>query len=127
MAEGFNKFFTNVGQKISNSIPLLSTNPDSYLKKTFKKDNIPFLPLNEIDPVLISDILKSMDPKKSKDMDDISLDLLKSIDTSIAKPLAHILNLSLKTETLPSKLMVSRVVPIFKNSDKHLCDNYRPI
>ena len=127
MAEGFNKFFTNVGQKISNSIPLLSTNPDSYLKKTFKKDNSPFLPLNEIDPVLISDILKSMDPKKSKDMDDISLDLLKSIDTSIAKPLAHIFNLSLKTGTFPSKLKISRVVPIFKNGDKHLCDNYRPI
>ena len=68
-----------------------------------------------------------MDPKKSKDMDDISLDLLKSIDTSIAKPLAHIFNLSLKTGIFPNKLKVSRVVPIFKNGDKHLCDNYRPI
>ena len=68
-----------------------------------------------------------MDPKKSKDMDDISLDLLKSIDTSIAKPLAHIFNLSLKTGIFPNKLKISRVVPIFKNGDKHLCDNYRPI
>ena len=43
-----------------------------------------------------------MDPKKSEDMDDISSDLLKSIDTSIAKPLAHFFNLSLKTGTFPS-------------------------
>ena len=42
-----------------------------------------------------------MDPKKSEDMDDISSDLLKSIDTSIAKPLAHFFNLSLKTGTFP--------------------------
>ena len=68
-----------------------------------------------------------MDPKKSKDMDGISLDLLKSIDTSVCKPLAHIFNLSLKTGVFPDKLKVSRVVPIFKAGDKKLCDNYRPI
>ena len=37
MAEGFNKFFANIGQKISKSIPPNSTDPESYLKKTKKK------------------------------------------------------------------------------------------
>ena len=66
---------------------MISTKPESYLKKQKQKDDIPPLTFDKIGPVLISDILKAMDPKKSKDMDDISLDLLKSIDTSIAKPL----------------------------------------
>ena len=68
-----------------------------------------------------------MDPKKSKDMDGVSLDLLKFIDNAIIKPLAHIFNLSLKTGVFPEKLKVSRVVPIFKAGDKKMCDNYRPI
>ena len=68
-----------------------------------------------------------MDPKKSKDMDGVSLDLLKFIDNAIRKPLAHIFNLSLKTGVFPEKLKVSRVVPIFKAGDKKMCDNYRPI
>ena len=59
-----------------------------------------------------------MDPKKSKDMDGISLHLLKSIVTSVCKPLAHIFNLSLKIGVFPDKLKVSRVVPIFKAGDK---------
>ena len=99
MAEEFNKFFSSVGQKISESIPKISTKPDSYLTK---KNNIPTLTFDDIGPVLICDILKSMDPKKSKDMDGISLDLLKSIDSSIAKPLAHIFNLSLKSGIFPN-------------------------
>ena len=124
MAEEFNKKISSVGQKISESIPKISTKPYSYLTE---KNNIPTLTFDDIGPVLICDILKSMDPKKSKDMDGISLDLLKSIDSSIAKPLAHIFNLSLKSGIFPNKLKVSRVVPMFKAGDKYLCDNYRPI
>ena len=55
------------------------------------------------------------------------MDLLKSIDTSVCKPLAHIFNISFKTGVFSDKLKVSRVVPIFKAGDKKVCDNYCPI
>ena len=112
------------GGKISKSIPKVNIKPEKFLSE---KKNVPPFDFDKVGPILICDILKSMDPKKSKDMDGISLDLLKSIDTSVCKPLAHIFNLSLKTGVFPDKLKVSRVVPIFKAGDKKLCDNYRPI
>ena len=79
----------------------MKKDPESYLTI---KDDQPSLNFDDIGPVLICDILKSMDPKKSKDMDGISLDLLKSIDSAIAKPLAHIFNLSLKKGIFPERL-----------------------
>ena len=124
ISEEFNEFFANIGQKIASSIPKIKKNPESYLSN---KNDQPLFSFDDIGPVLICDILKSMDPKKSKDMDGISLDLLKSIDSAIAKPLAHVFNLSLKNGIFPDKLKVSRIVPIFKLGDKKLCDNYRPI
>ena len=68
-----------------------------------------------------------MDPKKSKDLDGISSYLLKFFNTTISVPLAHIFNLSLSKGIYPDRLKKSRVVPIFKEGDSRLCDNYRPI
>ncbi len=41
--------------------------------------------------------------------------------------MAHIFNLSIQQGIFPTKLKVSRTVPIFKAGDPLLCDNYRPI
>ncbi len=45
----------------------------------------------------------------------------------ISSPLAHIFNLSIQQGIFPSKLKVTRTVPIFKAGDPHQCDNHRPI
>ena len=116
IANEFNNFCSKVGEKISKSIHKVNIKPEKFLSE---KKNVPPFDFDKVGPILICDILKSMDPKKSKDMDGISLDLLKSIDTSVCKPLAHIFNLSLKTGVFPDKLKVSRVVPIFKAGDKN--------
>jgi len=80
-----------------------------------------------VGPVLICDILKSLESKKSCDIDGISSCLLKYLNTTISTPLAFIFNLSIKNGTFPEKLKSSRVVSIFKSGDPQLCDNYRPI
>ena len=53
--------------------------------------------------------------------------MLKFIRYEIAKPLAHLFNLSLNNGVFPASLKVSRTVPIFKSGDNTSCDNYRPI
>jgi hypothetical protein len=68
-----------------------------------------------------------MDPKSSKDLDGVTMKLLKFLKTAIAIPLAHVFNISLRTGEFPLKLKCSRTVPIFKSGDILLCDNYRPI
>lgn len=83
--------------------------------------------MDPIDPIYICDILKSFDPKLSPDLDGISTDLLKFLNTVISVPLAHIFNIILTTGIFPNKLKSSRVVLIFKSGDPRLCDNYWPI
>ena len=68
-----------------------------------------------------------MSPKKSVDLDGLSMELIKFVSNEISRPLAHIFNLSINSGKFPSALKRSRTVPIFKGGDAELCDNYRPI
>ena len=124
MADEFNYFFTEIGSKISNSIQPTITQLENYLTDL---PNIRQLDLGQTGHVHFCDILKSFEPKKSQDIDGISIELLKFISTAISTPLSHIFNLSLSTGIFPSKLKTSRSVPIFKTGRADLCDNYRPI
>ena len=124
MANEFNNFFTEIGSKISNIIQPTITQPENYLTDL---PNIRHLDLGQTGPVHFCDIFKSFEPKKSQDIDGISIELLKFISTAISTPLSHIFNLSLSTGIFPSKLKTSRTVPIFKTGCADLCDNYRPI
>ena len=53
--------------------------------------------------------------------------LLKKVSDLIARPLTHILNLSLRDGVFPDSLKVSRTCPIFKSGSKSDVNNYRPI
>lgn len=55
------------------------------------------------------------------------MNLVKFVRYEISIPMAHIFSLSLETGTFPEKFKISRTVPIFKQGDPALCDNYRPI
>ena len=45
----------------------------------------------------------------------------------IAKPLAHIINLSNKSSTVPALWKSAKVKPIFKSGDSDIVENFRPI
>jgi hypothetical protein len=124
IAEHFNQYFSSIGEAIAESIPNVNIDPLSYLNYD---EQLPSLNLNEISQYDVIEILKSFEPKKSVDMDGVSLHLIKYIDTAIALPLAHIFNLSFSTGTFPDIFKTSRVTPIFKSGDPTSTDNYRPI
>jgi len=124
MAEEFNAFFSTVGSKIAKSIKKIDRTVDQYLPND---SDTPVLKIDKVGPILICDIIKSLQAKKSCDTDGISTSLLKFLNTTISTPLALIFNLSIKQGTFPNYLKSSRVVPIFKAGDPLLCDNYRPI
>ena len=73
------------------------------------------------------DILNNLKPKPSCGYDGISTKLLKSSKLDICKPLTLIINQSLSTGVFPESLKVSKVIPLYKKSDKAMLDNYRPI
>ena len=45
----------------------------------------------------------------------------------IFRPVTYIINLSIKQRTFPDNLKIAKVIPIFKQGSRSLCDNYRPI
>ena len=63
IANEFNNFFSKVGEKISKSIPKVNIKPEKFLSE---KKNVPPFDFDKVGPILICDILKSMDPKKVK-------------------------------------------------------------
>ena len=124
MAEHFNKFFTKIGKEISDSVLPTEKLASSYITEN---NLTPNFSLGSTGPTHVADFIKSFDPKKSKDLNGISMQLLKFIAIEISSPLAHIFNLSLKSGIFPDSLKLSRTVPIFKTGCPETCDNYRPI
>ena len=122
-ADAFNRFFTQAGKRIYESVEPTSKDPCDYIPDR----DIPPLILHDITEAKICQTIDNMDPKTSTDSNGISMKMLKFIKTQIAKPLAHLFTLSVTTGVFPSKLKTSRTIPIFKAGDNSSCDNYRPI
>ena len=72
-------------------------------------------------------LLESIDIKKSFGLDKIHPLSLSSAKPIIYCPLTYVINLSLKQGIFPDSLKVAKVIPIFKQGSRSLCNNYRPI
>ena len=68
-----------------------------------------------------------MQTQNSKDCDDISMYVISKVIVSIAKPLAHIFNLSFSCGIFPDHMKIAKIIPIFKNGQKTEFTNYRRI
>ena len=124
IANKFNVFFTNIGEKIAKGINYDGNkNYGHYLNKDIHSS---FTFMN-IDEDAINKIIYNLPPKSSSGCDGISTKLLKVIAPAIIKPLTLLINQVLNTGTFPDKLKIAKVIPIFKKGDPSLFENYRPI
>ena len=98
MAENFNTFFSTVGSKISKGIKKIERTADHFL---IENPDTPLLKIDEVGPVLICDILKSLESKKSCDIDGISSCLLKYLNTTITVVLLLLLYSTLALKMAP--------------------------
>jgi hypothetical protein len=124
IANEFNDFSTSIGVKISETVKPTQIKPEDYMPVL---ENAQELELGTTNQVHVCDIIKSLQPKNSMDIDGISTKLLKFLAIELSWPLAHIFYLSLSNGIFPDRLKSSRTVPIFKSGRNDLCDNYRPI
>ena len=97
-----------------NYINYLSSSPtfSMYLAPTYKKE--------------VENVLKTL-KTDTPGFDDISPKQLKHSSSIISTPLAHIINLSLKSGIFPDLLKKAKVIPVFKSGDRCDINNYRPI
>ena len=75
----------------------------------------------------IYNIISNLKNTSACGVDKIPVSVLKSVSEYISLPLATLINHSSSCGIFPDKLKVAKVIPIFKNGDKTLISNYRPI
>ena len=144
----FNEYYINIVKYSSGKTPIditTSLNPrtkvDEIIDKivdTYKDhasiqcinktrtmtDTFSFKQTTEKDVILL---LKSIDSKKSIDVDLIPPLIIKEAAEVLAKPLTNLINQSIRQNEFPSKAKIAAVLPFFKKDDRCLKNNYRPV
>ena len=123
VAEEFNKYFVNIGPNLAKDI----ASPQKQFHTFLRDPNSKSLFLNPTNEQEVMNIIKQLKNKSSFGFDNISNNLLKEIAPQIIKPLVYIFNLSIQTGTVPIKMKIAKVIPIFKKGDPLVLSNYRPI
>ena len=75
----------------------------------------------------VVDIISTLNPNKAEGPDLISNKMLVTAKNEIVLPLSMLFNKSLKLGVFPSDWKMSHVIPLFKEGDKSLVSNYRPV
>jgi hypothetical protein len=96
IAETFNSYFSNIGEKLASEIPPSEHEPSFYLKPTDKSFS---LQAPQVDTVC--QLLSGIDEKKSEGLDNIPNKLLKIAATVIAPSLTGIFAASIRTGIFP--------------------------
>ena len=115
----FNEHFINLGN--------IDSNPVDHTYTQYLKDSPVFsmyMSLTEVTQV--TRYLKTLD-SNSAGYDEIPPKILKFVAASIALPITHIINLSLKKAIFHDHLKIAKVIPLHKSGDKTCINKYRPI
>ena len=123
IANGFNRFFVNVGPKLASSIPTSEKHFSTFLNEPVQQNFV----FANVTHQSVLKCLSSLKTKKSAGNDNISTALLKDIIPFILNPIVHLFNLSLKTGYIPDSYKQAKVIPIYKSQEKNDFTNYRPI
>ena len=124
IANRFNSYFATTGHTLAASIA-------SYQNCSFKeylKTNInSAFNFEFVTEVHIRKIIQILKPKPSFGYDGVSNNLVKYLEPLLSKPLALIVNQSLRSGIFPDKLKLARIIPLHKKGNTHLLENYWPI
>ena len=133
IAEQLNKFFIEKIQTFKRNIPPRTKDPLELLRKSIRnwkgaKDRIKF-ELKEVTTLEVCNIFKEHNNSTTTGNEGLDAMSCKCIAPSIIRPLQHILNTSIRTQTFCNKWKVGNLIPLYKNGadDKNNIKSYRPI
>ena len=72
-------------------------------------------------------LIDKLPSKRSSGYDNLDNILLKQLKYVIATPLEIVLDKSLQMGTFPYQMKKAEIISLYKNKEKDLCINYRPI
>ncbi len=123
ISEGFNSYFSNIGNTTSQNVPLSNKHFSTFLNNRVVHSMF----LEPVERNQVMDIVNKLKPKMSCGHDDIPTRMVKESIHNIIIPITHIINRSLLTGCVPKEMKIAKVIPIFKASDPTLLQNYRPV
>ena len=125
IANAFNKFFASAASKLMATLRKTC----GYKQRDSDTPARQYPPFNflEISEEFVMSQLRSLKSGKAVGLDRIPARLLKDSADIVAKPVAFIINTSLRTAQVPSDWKSARVIPLFKKGKADEMDNYRPI
>ena len=131
--ENMNNYFIDKIRKLRDGIPARRKDPLILLRSAMSKwEGVRQRQDFELREVTLVEVSKTLGKlKKSTTMGHDKLDAmaLKLAATSVAKPLQHILNNSIRTQIFCNKWKLGKILPLHKgvNEDKTNMKSYRPI
>ena len=125
-AQRFCKFFSNIANELKEkSFPLTDSVWASCSDIPFRTEQI--FCFTYVSKIFIEKELKTLNVHKATGIDDLPCKLIRDCAEVISKPLAYIVNLSLRSGVIPKNWKVALVKPLHKSGNKESPDNYRPI
>lgn len=123
IANNFNNYFVNVGEKLASQI----TSDRNIFKfgTCTNVSNTCFL--EPTSPTEIFNLINELENNKGGGPYLLDSGVLQSNINLFSEILSSLFNNILQTGAYPDSLKLSRVIPVFKNGDKHNISNYRPI
>lgn len=121
MANHFNDFYAEVGERYASKIPKPNTPPPT---RSSCPRSMFLYPTSEVE---VEDIIKSLPPKKAPGLDSIKSETLKIVCDEIKQPLTYVINKIIECGVCPPEFKTAIIIPIFKSGSKTEVSNYRPI
>ena len=118
----FNDYFVNVGKTLAAQIPTSGPSFHRYLPEANKE----CIFLTPTDDREIRNIILNI-RNSAPGYDGISSKCINPIIDTLVTPLTYITNLSLTEGVFPCELKIAQVLPLYKNNDPMLFNNYRPV
>ena len=126
MSNEFNDYFVNIGPKLADKITC-NQNTNSYMEYLEPLDNGINFQMKTITSSNVFSMLSKLSKSKATGLDRISARLLRECPDLIADSLCLIFNHSINSGVFPDEWKCSKVIPLFKQGERHDPNNYRPI
>ena len=123
IAEGFNEYFSNIGPDLASKIDTSSCNFKAYVKKATSE-------FAAFQPTTVNDIIHllcGLSTNKATGIDKISCKIIKIAAPAISDSLTFIFNQAITLSSFPDEWKMARVTPLYKNGQRNIPGNYRPI
>lgn len=121
--DGFNDFFSTIGQMLENEIPKADKDPLSYLNEPASQ-HCTIIP--EVTSNQVENIIKSMN-NVGGGIYKINTQILLGTYKSILHHITFFFNLCIRNAIFPDNLKIAVITPLFKSGKRDMFSNYRPI